>query len=204
VLRSLCRNADGLFWAGDTAQTISIGSSFRFDDLKAFLFRIEVPFSLIYPLPKLIWSFQKQQHENNSHSAALRSHTHKHPQSFQLATNYRSHAGIVNCAHSVIDLITKFWPYSIDALAREKGIVDGAKPIFLNGWDTDNVRYVCLSISCKTLFKLRFKEQFLFGSRLVKSQRCLTTTRCNVFSVEAILNSVLSNVCQMVGLQISN
>ena len=42
VLRSLCRNPHGLFWAGDTAQTIAAGSSFRFDDLKAFLFRIEV------------------------------------------------------------------------------------------------------------------------------------------------------------------
>ena len=42
VLRSLCRNPDGLFWAGDTAQTISVGSSFRFNDLKAFLFRLEV------------------------------------------------------------------------------------------------------------------------------------------------------------------
>ena len=42
VLRSLVKNPDGLFWAGDTAQTISVGSSFRFNDLKAFLFRLEV------------------------------------------------------------------------------------------------------------------------------------------------------------------
>jgi hypothetical protein len=42
VLRSLCRNPNGLFWAGDTAQTIAIGSSFRFNDLKAFLYRLEV------------------------------------------------------------------------------------------------------------------------------------------------------------------
>ena len=42
VLRALCINPNGLFWAGDTAQTIAAGSSFRFDDLKAFLFRIEV------------------------------------------------------------------------------------------------------------------------------------------------------------------
>lgn len=64
------------------------------------------------------------------------------PKTFQLATNYRSHAGIVNCAQSVIELITTFWPYSIDTLAREKGIVDGLKPVFLSGWDADNVRYV--------------------------------------------------------------
>ncbi|KAF8222237.1 hypothetical protein L208DRAFT_1381918 [Tricholoma matsutake] len=78
LLRSLCRNPDGLFWAGDTAQTISIGSSFRFNDLKSFLFRLE------------------------------------------------------------------FWPYAIDVLAREQGIVDGSKPVFFGGWDEDTVRYVNL------------------------------------------------------------
>jgi hypothetical protein len=29
VLRLVCKNPQGLFWAGDTAQTISVGSSFR-------------------------------------------------------------------------------------------------------------------------------------------------------------------------------
>jgi hypothetical protein len=42
LLRSLCSNPHGSFWAGDTAQTISAGSSFRFDDLKAALYRLEV------------------------------------------------------------------------------------------------------------------------------------------------------------------
>lgn len=41
VLRKLCRNPHGMFWAGDTAQTISVGSAFRFNDLKAFLYRVE-------------------------------------------------------------------------------------------------------------------------------------------------------------------
>src|ERR1700742_2823518 len=31
VLRSLCQDPNSLFWAGDTAQTISVGSSFRFN-----------------------------------------------------------------------------------------------------------------------------------------------------------------------------
>lgn len=42
VLRIICQNRSGLFWAGDTAQTISLGSAFRFDDLTAFHYRIEV------------------------------------------------------------------------------------------------------------------------------------------------------------------
>ncbi|KIK96874.1 hypothetical protein PAXRUDRAFT_273934 [Paxillus rubicundulus Ve08.2h10] len=125
LLRLICRNPDGLFWAGDTAQTISAGSSFRFDDLKAFLYRIEK--------------------DQSTHLIQERSVTH--PTEFQLAINYRSHGGIVNCAHTVIERITRFWPDAIDGLQPEHGIVDGLKPVFFHGWDQDTVRY----------------EQFLFG-----------------------------------------
>ncbi|KAG1738617.1 uncharacterized protein EDB91DRAFT_1249139 [Suillus paluster] len=115
VLRRLCRNPDGLFWAADTAQAISAGSSFRFDDLKAFIYRVERQSILV-----------------NSARAPVHQ-----PTMFQLGMNYRSHGGIVNCAHSVIELITKFWPDSIDHLQPEKGMVDGVKPIFFTGPDDD-------------------------------------------------------------------
>ncbi|KAH9910160.1 uncharacterized protein B0H18DRAFT_516086 [Fomitopsis serialis] len=126
LLRSLSHNADsGLFWAGDTAQTISMGSAFRFNDLKAFLHRVEL---------------------SGGHLRSA-SGTQPEPRTFNLAVNYRSHAGIVNCAHSIVELITEFWPNAIDRLAPERGTVDGEKPVFLSGWDEDTVRY----------------EQFLFG-----------------------------------------
>ncbi|EJF58549.1 hypothetical protein DICSQDRAFT_172899 [Dichomitus squalens LYAD-421 SS1] len=123
VLRTLCRNPHGMFWAGDTAQTISVGSAFRFNDLKAFLYRVE--------------------EANAGENAEKRTQ----PESFHLAVNYRSHAGIVDCAHSVIELITQFWPHAIDALAPEQGMIHGLKPVFFSGWDQNTVRY----------------EQFLFG-----------------------------------------
>ncbi|KAH9172883.1 hypothetical protein EDB89DRAFT_1962838 [Lactarius sanguifluus] len=126
LLRAICCNPDGQFWAGDTAQTISVGSSFRFDDLKAFLHRNE--------------ERMKQQFVQMT--------SPRQPRSFQLVTNFRSHGGIVSCAHSVIVLVTKFWPYAIDILPEEKGIIDGIKPVFFSGWDQDNVRY----------------ESFLFGT----------------------------------------
>jgi hypothetical protein len=72
---------------------------------------------------------------------------------FQLTINYRSHGGIVNCAHSVVELITKFWPYSIDSLAQEQGVVDGMKPLFLGTLDQDSATY----------------EQFLFGAKYAHS-----------------------------------
>ncbi|KAI9566690.1 hypothetical protein HD554DRAFT_2315329 [Boletus coccyginus] len=119
LLRLLCRNPNGLFWAGDTAQTISAGSSFRFDDLKAFLYRIE--------------------HGQSKHLIQDRSVTDPTP--FQLTVNYRSHGGIAKCAHTVIERITRFWPNAIDGLQREKGTIDGLRPKFFRGWDQDTVQY---------------------------------------------------------------
>ena len=42
VLRSLCSNPNGLCWAGDTAQTIALGSSFKFSELTSTMYRVEV------------------------------------------------------------------------------------------------------------------------------------------------------------------
>jgi len=127
VLRFICCNPDGLFWAGDTAQTISVGSSFRFNDLRAFIHRVD----------------KKRVAEDASAIIA-----HEPPELFELVVNYRSHGGIVSCAHSIIGLITNFWPDSIDNLAEERGVVDGGKPVFFTGWEEGNARY----------------DQFLFGS----------------------------------------
>ncbi|KAK0506408.1 hypothetical protein EDD18DRAFT_1455735 [Armillaria luteobubalina] len=125
VLRALCNNSDGLFWAGDTAQTISVGSSFRFNGLKAFQ-----------------WNIEDQYRKKRGPGAKCK----QPPEMFQLAVNYRSHAGIVDCAHSVIDLITTFWEDSIDHLSPEIGIVDGFKPVFFNTQDRTQL------------------EQFIFGN----------------------------------------
>ncbi|TFY53518.1 hypothetical protein EVG20_g10077, partial [Dentipellis fragilis] len=117
LLRCICRNPNGLFWAGDTAQTISVGSAFRFNELKAFLHRIE----------------------QKSSKSRMRSASIAPPSTFQLLTNYRSHGGIVNCAHSVIELL-QFWPSAIDVLERERGIVDGKKPLFVSILDTSQLK----------------------------------------------------------------
>jgi hypothetical protein len=72
--------------------------------------------------------------------------------------NYRSHGGIVRCATAVIELITHFWPYAIDSLAPEKGIVDGAKPVFFGGWDTSTVS---IPVEFPDRSLTPFQEQFL-------------------------------------------
>ena len=93
-----------------------------------------------------VYLLQESRRQQSAGMIASRS-----PKSFQLVTNFRSHGGIVKCAHSIITLIMRFWPYAIDNLPQEKGVVDGIKPVFFSGWDQDNVRY----------------ESFLFGTASV-------------------------------------
>ncbi|KAI0353177.1 hypothetical protein OH77DRAFT_1497420 [Trametes cingulata] len=107
VLRALCPNlAHGMFWAGDTAQTIAAGSAFRFSELKAFL------------------------HQATQASAIPGTRPLPSPAMFELTVNYRSHAGIVSCAAAIVELITHFWPNSVDPLPQEKGMTVGPKPTF--------------------------------------------------------------------------
>ncbi|TFK76619.1 P-loop containing nucleoside triphosphate hydrolase protein [Pluteus cervinus] len=108
ILHAICSNGDHMIWAGDTAQTIAAGSSFKFDELKAFLYR------------------------TNEKTMSLKAHT------FHLSTNFRSHAGIINCAQSVIDLIVEFWPNSIDKLTPEVGVVSGPRPVWLKTREGSN------------------------------------------------------------------
>jgi hypothetical protein len=63
-MRALCCDKDGLFFAGDTAQTISVGSSFSFNELKAFQYRLEVdigPVAAEYERLILCFSTRKTQ-----------------------------------------------------------------------------------------------------------------------------------------------
>ncbi|KAG8719695.1 hypothetical protein FRC08_002227 [Ceratobasidium sp. 394] len=119
LLHNLSNNPHGIFMAGDTAQTISAGSSFRFEDLSAFLWRLE----------------EQDEAVRCGKRGAI------HPTLFHLAVNYRSHGGIVDCASSVVQLISDLFPYSIDKLSKETGLIDGPKPIFFSGWDRGVVRF---------------------------------------------------------------
>ncbi|KAG8732236.1 hypothetical protein FRC11_014976 [Ceratobasidium sp. 423] len=119
LLHSLSNNPHGIFMAGDTAQTISAGSAFRFEDLKAFLWRLE----------------------EQDEAVRCGKRNAIHPALFHLAVNYRSHGGIVDCASSVVELISELFPYSIDKLSKETGLIDGPKPLFFSGWDREVVRF---------------------------------------------------------------
>jgi hypothetical protein len=56
------------------------------------------------------------------------------PKLFDLNINYRSHNGILKLAASVVKLIQRFFPNSIDKLSPERSEVDGPKPDIVDGF----------------------------------------------------------------------
>ncbi|CAE6529326.1 unnamed protein product [Rhizoctonia solani] len=117
LMRNLSNNPHGILMAGDTAQTISAGSSFRFEDLKAFSWRLE------------------------AQDEAVRTKKRRsiHPTLFHLSVNYRSHGGIVDCASAIVELVSELFPDSIDKLKRETGLIGGPRPIFFSGWESSSI-----------------------------------------------------------------
>ncbi|CAG8450090.1 7512_t:CDS:10 [Dentiscutata heterogama] len=112
LIMKLFDQVDCIFLAGDTAQCIARGSSFRFQSVLSLMYQ---------------WELIRSQTNPNWHG------TFK-PQRFELNTNYRSHNGILRLASSVIDLIQCFFPESIDKLPKERGEVGGPRPLIFKGY----------------------------------------------------------------------
>ncbi|QRV91835.1 UvrD-like helicase carboxy-terminal domain protein [Ceratobasidium sp. AG-Ba] len=126
LLRRLCPNIQGTYWGGDTAQTVVAGSAFRIKDLTAFVHDEihEDPQRDRWTSPSALFSI------------------------FSLTENFRSHRGIVDCAASVVDLLYRLFPNSIDRLPTESARVNGPPPVFFHDSRND----------------LAFFESFVLGS----------------------------------------
>ena len=90
-----------VFLTGDTAQTVMKDVSFRFKDLKTSLFK-------------------------NDDIAVQQA-----PPIFELKINYRSHSGILNLAKSVLTILEKHFPDSLDRVPSDQGMLSGPKPKFI-------------------------------------------------------------------------
>lgn len=92
------------FLAGDTAQTIARGVGFRFADLRSLFNRV------------------------NEEQPALAVRT---PTPYSLVTSYRSHAGVLRLASSVVEVLYRYFPRAIDNLGLDQGLFEGPKPKLL-------------------------------------------------------------------------
>ncbi|CAE6536920.1 unnamed protein product [Rhizoctonia solani] len=109
LLRKLAKNVDGIYWSGDSAQTIIAGSSFRINDLKAFTYQEQVLSSSPRITRKSITSPQFTK--------------------FDLNVNFRSLSGIVRFSRSLVEAIHKFFPQTIDPMEPEKAKQYGDPPV---------------------------------------------------------------------------
>eukprot|EP00741_Cyanophora_paradoxa_P002081 tig00000545_g2017.t1 len=144
-----------LWLSGDSAQAIARGVSFRFADLKQLL-RPEV------------------ERELYGHVCTPAGHTAMR----YLTQNYRSHAGIVGLASTVLDVLEVLFPGALDRLPRDSGIRAGEPPVAMRSGSEDAL------------------EAFLFGSahgsadrRLGAEQVVLVRTGACKARVPAFLRS---------------
>ena len=128
IIRS-CRNPNGLFFTGDTAQSIMRGIAFRFSDLR----------SLFYYM------------KESGKSVGQESEVVVPDRVYELTYNYRSHAGILNLASTVTDLLSYFFPESFDKLARDQGLFEGPKPVLLESCSFSDLAMILRGHKRKTL-----------------------------------------------------
>ncbi|KAG9091377.1 hypothetical protein FRC06_000591 [Ceratobasidium sp. 370] len=150
LLQSLCSNPDGGYWCGDTAQTISVGSSFRMKDLKAFIYEDML-------------SYCKSDHRYKAPAPFT---------TFELSVNFRSHGGIVQYAASLVEVIYTLFPNSIDHMEPETARIAGPAPLlFISPSDDEStfVRYllgsrvVIIRSSDGTPFGLEFDDLIIYN-----------------------------------------
>jgi hypothetical protein len=95
----LTSGAGNLFLAGDPAQNVTKGVEFRFDDIRSVGYHIADGDRRLIP--------DKPQKVN---------------------VNFRSHAGILNAASSVLSMMFKSFPHSAKELGKDDGLFGGPRP----------------------------------------------------------------------------
>ncbi|CAD7695958.1 unnamed protein product [Ostreobium quekettii] len=111
------KDPNGIFYSGDTAQTIARGVGFRFEDIGT-----------------LFYTEGKKWHRSAENEFDVGK-----PLLKNLLINYRTHSGILNVASSIVDLIKRFFPQYMDILERERAFFVGPKPLLLTGIRSDDL-----------------------------------------------------------------
>ncbi|CCO31945.1 TPR and ankyrin repeat-containing protein 1 AltName: Full=Lupus brain antigen 1 homolog [Rhizoctonia solani AG-1 IB] len=110
VLRKLAKSVDNIYWSGDSAQTITAGSLFRINDLRAFTYQDQV--------------------EGSNSRAHRKTISAQQLTTFDLNVNFRSLSGIVRFARSLVQAIHTLFPQTIDLMEPERAKQYGDPPVF--------------------------------------------------------------------------
>ena len=127
LLIRCCRDPNGVFLTGDTAQSVMRGISFRFEDLRSLFFYLKESYKAVGVQAEVLV-----------------------PQIMPLIYNYRSHSGILNLASSVVSLLQEYFPESFDKLAKDQGQLDGPKPVLLGSCSQSDLAIILRGNKRKT------------------------------------------------------
>ncbi|KAI3734275.1 hypothetical protein L6452_13740 [Arctium lappa] len=116
LFKYICQNVDeGFVFAGDTAQTITRGIDFRFQDIRSLFYN------------EFLSNRTTEKREKGVVSEI-----------FQLKQNFRTHAGVLKLAQSVIEILYCYFAHSIDVLEPETSLISGEAPVLLESGNDEN------------------------------------------------------------------
>ncbi|WJX69972.1 hypothetical protein P8452_54132 [Trifolium repens] len=110
---------EGFVFCGDTAQTIASGIDFRFQDIKSLFYN------------KFVLESRKSSYNQGNEKGLV-------SDIFLLNQNFRTHAGVLKLSQSIIELLSRFFPHSIDSLKPETSLIYGEAPVVLECGNREN------------------------------------------------------------------
>jgi len=120
LFKYICKNVEeGFVFSGDTAQTIAKGIHFRFQDIRSLFYKKFLPES------------KSCGHDERKKKGII-------SDIFHLSQNFRTHDGVLKLSQSIIDLLYRFFPQSIDVLQPETSFINGEAPILLGSGNNQN------------------------------------------------------------------
>ncbi|KAK9932148.1 hypothetical protein M0R45_019396 [Rubus argutus] len=120
LFKHMCNNVDeGFVFSGDTAQTIARGIDFRFQDIRHLFYK------------KFVLESRTNKHDERKEKGKI-------SEIYHLTQNFRTHAGILKLSQSIIDLLYRFFPLSIDVLKPESSLIYGEAPVVLESGENEN------------------------------------------------------------------
>ncbi|KAH9658809.1 UvrD-like helicase ATP-binding domain-containing protein [Citrus sinensis] len=120
LFKYICRNIEkGFVFSGDTAQTIARGIDFRFQDIRSLFYK------------KFVLESRNTRNVERQEKGQL-------SDIFNLSQNFRTHVGVLNLAQSVIELLYRFFPHSVDILKPETSLIYGEPPVLLESGNDEN------------------------------------------------------------------
>ncbi|KAB2612295.1 hypothetical protein D8674_034611 [Pyrus ussuriensis x Pyrus communis] len=120
LFKHMCNNVEeGFVFSGDTAQTIARGIDFRFQDIRHLFYK------------KFVLESRGNKHQERNEKGQI-------SEIFHLTQNFRTHAGVLKLSQSIVELLYRFFPLSVDILKPETSLIYGEAPVLLESGEDEN------------------------------------------------------------------